>query len=454
VTDSGRFHYIPVSESAAPAGECQLRATRRHPRPVRALLVSAIAAAGLVLGPTPPPTQALPAQEEPTLPNAGDVAVDGDVFKADDGDVVDALNNLHGNLRTQLRELDAARSRVAAARDEKAKADQAVAATQKRIDDLTAQSDGVVIDAFVNTPADSALDAMAAESTGDASLKASIVGMQHDADASVLARLRDAHDDLDARKAAQGDAARRAAAAADDAAGALEDLEAAQSQEAALVLEVQARLDQNLSEAEALAGIDPALAARLKAQESDIASRLEAIRTAEEQRRALEALRKAQAEAAARRAAEARAVQAAARPGAFGPATGSLSNVACPGGGSITVDSSLASNLSSLLRAASAAGLNMCGGGYRDPAQQVALRRAHCGSSNYAIYEAPSSACSPPTARPGTSMHEKGLAIDFTCGGGTVLGGTACFSWLEGHAGAYGLSNLPSEPWHWSTNGQ
>jgi D-alanyl-D-alanine carboxypeptidase len=295
---------------------------------------------------------------------------------------------------------------------------------------------------------------LAAESGGDASLKASIVGLKHDADASVLAGLQDAHDELDARKAAQDDAARRAAATADDTADALEDLEAAQSQEAAFVMELQARLDQNLAEAEALARIDPALAAQLKAREADIAARLEAIHTAEEQRRALQALRKAQAEAAARRAAGQRAAEAAAQPGALGPATGSLSNVACPGGGSITVDGSLASNLSALLGAASAAGMNMCGGGYRDPAEQIALRRAHCGTSDYAIYEAPSSACSPPTARPGTSMHEKGLAIDFTCGGGTVLGGTACFSWLEGHAGAYGLSNLPSEPWPWSTNGQ
>jgi LAS superfamily LD-carboxypeptidase LdcB len=430
-----------------------LRATRRHPRPGRALLVSAIAAAGLILGPTPP-TQARPAQEEPTLPNAGDVGVGLDEFKADNGDVVDALNNVQGNLRTQLRELDAARARLAAAQDEKARADQAVAATQERIDELTAQSDGVVVDAFVNPPADSALDAMAAESNDEASLKASIVGLKHDADASVLAELRDAHDELDARKAAQDDAAHRAAAAADDAAAALEDLEAAESQETAFVLELQARLDRNLAEAEALAGIDPALAAQLRARESDIAARLEAIRTADEQRRALQALRKAQADAAARRAAEQRAAEAAAQPGALGPASGSLSTVACPGGGSITVDSSLASNLSALLRAASAAGLNMCGGGYRDPAEQVALRRAHCGSSNYAIYEAPSSACSPPTARPGTSMHEKGLAIDFTCGGGTVQWGTACFSWLEGHAGAYGLSNLPSEPWHWSANGE
>ena len=114
---------------------------------------------------------------------------------------------------------------------------------------------------------------------------------------------------------------------------------------------------------------------------------------------------------------------------------------------------SLESSLSSLLGAASAAGLNMCGGGYRDPAQQVALRRAHCGSSDYAIYQAPSSACSPPTARPGTSMHEKGLAIDFASGGGTLSRGSAAYSWLKANAASYGFYNLPSEPWHWSVSG-
>lgn len=144
-------------------------------------------------------------------------------------DVVGALDDLHGNLRVELRDLDSARSQLASAQDTKAKADQAVAATQKRIDDLTAQSEGVVVDAFVNPPADTALDAMGAATAGDASVKASIVGMQHDADASILARRHGA----------------------------------------------------------------PALAAQLKAQESEIAARLEAIRTANEQRRALEALRRA-----------------------------------------------------------------------------------------------------------------------------------------------------------------
>ena len=54
---------------------------------------------------------------------------------------------------------------------------------------------------------------------------------------------------------------------------------------------------------------------------------------------------------------------------------------------------------------------------YRDPQRQIELRQQNCGSSHYAIYEAPSSACSPPTARPGSSNHERGLAVDFqNCG--------------------------------------
>ena len=92
----------------------------------------------------------------------------------------------------------------------------------------------------------------------------------------------------------------------------------------------------------------------------------------------------------------------------------------------------------------------MCGGGYRSSDAQIATRRANCGDSYYDIYEKPSSQCSPPTAIPGTSQHEKGLAIDFeNCSTRT----TTCYKWLAKNAAAHGLKNLPSEPWHWSTTG-
>jgi hypothetical protein len=52
-------------------------------------------------------------------------------------------------------------------------------------------------------------------------------------------------------------------------------------------------------------------------------------------------------------------------------------------------------------------------------------------------------------------MHERGLAVDFTCDGGGAIGShdSPCFQWLAEHGEDYGFYNLPSEPWHWSANG-
>ena len=117
----------------------------------------------------------------------------------------------------------------------------------------------------------------------------------------------------------------------------------------------------------------------------------------------------------------------------------------------ILVHQDIASNVEALVAAAAADGVTLKGGGYRDPAAQIATRRRNCGSSDYAIYQAPSTSCSPPTARPGQSMHERGLAIDFeNCSSHS----TACWQWLNDHAGEYGLRPFTKEPWHWSTNGR
>jgi LAS superfamily LD-carboxypeptidase LdcB len=142
--------------------------------------------------------------------------------------------------------------------------------------------------------------------------------------------------------------------------------------------------------------------------------------------------------------------------GSIAPVSGSLSSVSCPSGGSITVSSSIASNLGAMVRAAAGSGVMLCGGGYRSSDSQIALRRQNCGSSYYDIYQRPSSQCSPPTAPPGSSMHEQGLAIDFTCNGGGAIGSRSgpCFQWLSANASSFGFYNLPSEPWHWSTSGQ
>ena len=103
---------------------------------------------------------------------------------------------------------------------------------------------------------------------------------------------------------------------------------------------------------------------------------------------------------------------------------------------------------------AAADGVALSGTGYRDQGRQIALRQQNCGTGDYAVWDMPSGECSPPTARPGASMHEQGLAIDFSANGDLIRSRSDVgFQWLDAHAASYGFYNLPSEPWHWSVNG-
>lgn len=123
-------------------------------------------------------------------------------------------------------------------------------------------------------------------------------------------------------------------------------------------------------------------------------------------------------------------------------------------GGGIWVHRSIEANARALLTAATAAGFSLSGGGYRDSASQIATRMANCGTTYYDIYEKPSGQCSPPTAIPGRSMHERGLAMDLKSNGVLINSrSNPAFIWLSNNAARYGFYNLPSEPWHWSTNG-
>lgn len=113
-------------------------------------------------------------------------------------------------------------------------------------------------------------------------------------------------------------------------------------------------------------------------------------------------------------------------------------------------DASIADDVARMIQAAAADGVTLTGSCWRSPERQIELRRQNCGPTHYDIYVRPSGECSPPTAIPGTSNHERGLAIDFdNCSSQS----TACFIWLAANAANYGLQNLESEPWHWSVDG-
>jgi hypothetical protein len=109
----------------------------------------------------------------------------------------------------------------------------------------------------------------------------------------------------------------------------------------------------------------------------------------------------------------------------------------------VEVNATIAKQIDAMVAAATKDGVTLVGSGFRSYKDQISLRQKnHCAN----LYTAAPSTCSPPTALPGTSMHEQGLAVDWQMTAGV-------FSWLQQHASTYGFKNLPSEPWHWSTTG-
>jgi len=138
------------------------------------------------------------------------------------------------------------------------------------------------------------------------------------------------------------------------------------------------------------------------------------------------------------------------------PTPGNCDSVTGPAPQSDTVVASgfrvhkcLASRLNDMVAAAKKSGITLTGWGWRDYNEQIALRRQHCGTTYYDIWQKPSSQCNPPTATPGKSLHEYGLAVDFS----SMTSTSAGFKWLKANAAKYHFYNLPSEAWHWSWNG-
>jgi peptidoglycan hydrolase CwlO-like protein len=410
-----------------------------------ALALSVTAAASVVV-PTASSAQEDPnEQRDEVRERAGEVESEVDALEAQSGEIAAAIADLQANVATQQAELAEAERASAAAQEDVEEADAAVAEAEETISELDEATDAVVTEAFMNGPSTGGIDALTAESLSDAAVQQALLDMQADSDADLLDQLDAAREDLEAVQDEREEAAAEAAEMQASAEAQLGELETALAEQEAFAAEVEDTIDAKLVEAETLRQMDADLSAEIEREAAERAAQLEALRAAEAAR--LEA-------AAGSSAAVSAPAPAPSSGGSSIEADGDLARVSCPNGGTITVAASIGENVRGLLSLAGQQGVDICGGGWRDPAQQIQLRREHCGTSNYAIYEMPSSQCSPPTARPGRSMHEQGLAIDFNCnGGGAIRRGNSCWNFLVANANNYGLYNLPSEAWHWSTNG-
>jgi len=346
-----------------------------------------------------------------------------DALRATDAQVEAALRALNANVAAQTAALRDAERRSAEAEAALQAATERVRAKEAEIVALDAAVKALAVETFIRPPSsESLLDSLESENIGEAELKQALLEAKSSSQLDALDQLDRAREDLEI---ARGEAEVAAAAAERQRAAVdarVDELTVARDQQAKVVADVDARLDRQLAEAAFLAERDEELGRQIAADEARIAAQLAAQRASQRSR---------------------------------GPVTisvtGSGSIVSVRG---IQVHQSIADNLARMLSAADSDGINLSGYGYRDSSRQVELRRQNCGSSYYAIYEMSPSQCRPPTARPGASMHERGLAVDFTYGGRTIQSRSSpAFQWLSRNAASYGFYNLPSEPWHWSVNG-
>ena len=121
------------------------------------------------------------------------------------------------------------------------------------------------------------------------------------------------------------------------------------------------------------------------------------------------------------------------------------------------VNSQISASVNGLYNAALGSGIDMNGWGFRTMSEQENLRVRNCSAisslSDPDLYTYPSGDCETPTARPGYSNHQMGLAIDFYSPGVVPLS-AAGFNWLVNNAASFGLFNFPRERWHWSVDGR
>ncbi|MEM9714531.1 MAG: D-alanyl-D-alanine carboxypeptidase family protein, partial [Actinomycetota bacterium] len=330
-----------------------------------------------------------------------------DAEQADLDDIIAALDVIQADLDTKQARLDAANAAVGRAEDQVDLAVIAQARTQEEAAALESQLQDLAVRAYVDPSGDEVLEALISGNLLDAPHRRVLLDVTADVQVDLIDRYREVQQELDdsaelaAEAVALTDQRREAA---DREVGVVEE---AKSRQEAFAGQVEARIEHLLGEVASLESVDAELAAELRAANDEIAERVR------------------QVEEAARRRS----------PSTVGQPAPPSEIVNVQG---IWVHQSIATNVDALLTAAAADGINLGGGGYRSAEAQLRVRRNNCGTSNYAIYEMPASSCRPPTARPGSSMHERGLAIDFTYnGGGIGSRSNPAYQWLAANASRF-----------------
>lgn len=427
-----------------------------------------------------------------------DLAAELDVLQASAEQVAAALEALDRNVALQQAHTQAATLLAEEANQREIQATASVEAKQVEVERLAQRVQEMAIGLYLRPPFDDAVHALINTTPGENPTALALVRFRVEDVAETLQATERARDALAAAQVAATQARRRADQALSAQQAELATLQAVRDQQQGFAIQVSDRIERALGEAAQLADLDAELSSQMQQRELELANRLR------------DSLAKAgttvvvinadpipgpagsatPTDPTDPTATTATAPPATAAPGDSGgpggpgdgadgqqpPATAAttaptttspptaattaprvivITPVDTTWVRGIEVAAQIAPQFEALMAAAEAGGLKLAGSGYRNTARQIEIRREVCGPTDYDIYLKPSWECSPPVARPGTSMHEKGLAIDFTDGEDLVRREDhPVHQWLANYAKTHPfLRNLKGEPWHWSTTG-
>jgi hypothetical protein len=358
-----------------------------------------------------------------------------DALRATDAQVRAQLAAIGAQLAAEKAELATAEASATAANAAFTEAEAAASAARDVAERTRAAVKDVAIQAYLHPPGEVMATVLVSDSIEQASQRQSMLELRAERQSDLLDQRRAALAELEKKEAAAHDAKDAAEKARADQAAAVAQIEASRQQQAGFAAQIDRRLESALAESAGLDELDANIAREVAAQQDALRKQAEAAGVV------LPVLPPSSTTSPPRRGSSS------------GPLP-QIPSVSVVNVGGFMVNTVIAQQFGAMLMFFAATGLKLGGGAYRSPAGQIQTRMNNCGTTYYDIYEKPASQCSPPTARPGTSMHELGMAIDFTCNGSLINSRSdPCFIWLVANAATFGLYNLPSEPWHWSTNG-
>jgi hypothetical protein len=398
-----------------------------------------------------------------------------DVLQASDAQIDAALDEVDAALAAQQAALDASLAAAHEAARAEGQAERDLRAAHRDVEALERAIAEMAVASYMHPPTADLVQSLQAETLSDALKQQVFLGARAQRDFSLLDLLEVAEDQAAQRAAelaAATVAAQEAVAAAD---AELVRLDAERQHQVSFATELQGRIDGALAEAAALADLDAELSAQIVAEQEALLARLPPVPPPP----VPASVEPPPAEPASTPSPAPDVPATTPERGTPAPTTVPPTTTTRPtttpttrptvsnedrrprtpppplrSVRGFTVHAEIADDVEAMLAAAAGDGITFGGSAYRSTERQIELRIAHCGPTEYDIWYRPASSCSPPTAVPGRSMHELGRALDLTYEGRLITSrANLGFQWLAANAASYGLFNLPSEPWHWSTTG-